>query len=145
METKVCCKCKRELPVDNFSFKNKEKGTRHSLCLDCEKQYKRDWYYRHYKEKETREKFLKRNREYMARVNDMINQHKTSCLICGEDNKCCLDFHHLDPNLKEGAIASIKGRVSSEEIQAEINKCVVLCANCHRKVHAGYINLKNYL
>jgi len=36
-KTKICSKCKRELPIDNFYFHNKEKGQRKSQCKDCER------------------------------------------------------------------------------------------------------------
>ena len=35
METKICSKCGRELPLDQFNFRNKAKGTRRADCKDC--------------------------------------------------------------------------------------------------------------
>jgi hypothetical protein len=58
------------------------------------------------------------------------------CEICGYD-KClsALEFHHLDPMTKE---FNISDRVTTfEDIQAELDKCHLLCANCHREVHDG--------
>ena len=37
MEVKICTKCKRELPVENFRWKNKADNRRHSQCKDCQK------------------------------------------------------------------------------------------------------------
>lgn len=60
-----------------------------------------------------------------------------SCLDCGmsfKDRPECLDFHHLDPSTKEGT----PGKFSSygkKRMLTEINKCVPLCANCHRTRH----------
>lgn len=51
-----------------------------------------------------------------------------------------LDFHH--PGDKESGISKMKRRPKSE-IAKEINRCVVLCANCHRRVHAGVLILEN--
>ena len=49
-----------------------------------------------------------------------------------------LDFHHLDPASKEFDIAmAMNDEWTWEAVLAEIRKCVCLCANCHRKVHAG--------
>ena len=39
METKICTKCGRELPIENFHWRNKEKGTRRSECKDCHNKY----------------------------------------------------------------------------------------------------------
>lgn len=57
------------------------------------------------------------------------------CKICGYD-KClaAIDFHHRDPREKD---FSISLKMSWEAIEAELAKCVALCANCHREVHAG--------
>ena len=56
------------------------------------------------------------------------------CSKCGYD-KCiaALEFHHPDPNVKEGKI--IGSTASLEKQRAEAAKCVLLCANCHREAH----------
>lgn len=71
------------------------------------------------------------------RVDDIKRQ--LECRICGESDIACLDFHHLDPSTKEFDIALASGQQawSWEKVLTEIRKCVCLCANCHRKVHAG--------
>jgi hypothetical protein len=65
------------------------------------------------------------------------------CEICGY-NTCneALEFHHKDPNQKDFGI-SHKGYVKSwEKVKIEIDKCVLLCANCHREVHSGLLIIK---
>jgi hypothetical protein len=59
------------------------------------------------------------------------------CEICGY-SKCieALDFHHLDSFTKDFTISD--RMTSFEAIEAELKKCVLLCANCHREVHAGW-------
>lgn len=58
------------------------------------------------------------------------------CQICGYD-KCpaAFDFHHLDPDEKDFAISEV---MDWERLVVELDKCVLLCANCHREVHAGW-------
>jgi hypothetical protein len=59
-----------------------------------------------------------------------------ACKACGYD-KCiaALEFHHLDPSEKDFAIS---GKIRSwTALEVELKKCVMLCANCHREVHAG--------
>jgi predicted HNH restriction endonuclease len=47
-----------------------------------------------------------------------------------------LEFHHKDPSLKEfGPSGRILKRLSWEKITKEIDKCILLCANCHRELH----------
>ena len=62
------------------------------------------------------------------------------CHFCGY-NKCveALDFHHLDANKKDFGIA-YKGHTKSfDKIRSELDKCVLVCSNCHREIHAGLI------
>jgi uncharacterized protein YabN with tetrapyrrole methylase and pyrophosphatase domain len=58
------------------------------------------------------------------------------CAECGEDHPSCLEFHHLERDDKHGNISSMiyEGR-TRKEIKEEISKCIILCANCHRKLH----------
>lgn len=60
-----------------------------------------------------------------------------SCKICGY-NKCknALEWHHLNPNEKENTPSKLMG-ASWEKVKKELDKCVLLCANCHREVHSG--------
>jgi hypothetical protein len=60
------------------------------------------------------------------------------CLACGY-NKCqnALEFHHVDETKKDFGISSKGYTRSWKAIEAEIDKCLLLCANCHREAHAG--------
>lgn len=60
------------------------------------------------------------------------------CNICGY-SRCikALEFHHLDPSEKDFSLSVVSK--SFESIKPELDKCVLLCANCHREVHAGLI------
>lgn len=62
----------------------------------------------------------------------------SSCSRCNESTPCCLDFHHRDPEVKIAEVAIMARRgFSVLNILVEIEKCDVLCANCHRKEHFG--------
>ena len=69
---------------------------------------------------------------------------KTPCIVCGEDEPCVIDFHHLDESTKEGSINRMRMNAKKADVLKEIEKCVTLCSNCHRKVHAGLINLSTF-
>ena len=62
------------------------------------------------------------------------------CQICGY-NKCdsALEFHHLDPSQKELTLS--KSVYSWDKTKQELKKCICVCANCHREIHEGLINL----
>lgn len=64
------------------------------------------------------------------------------CVVCGEDDPAALDFHHVDPATKSFNVASVGRSKSLQAVDRELAKCVVLCASCHRKVHAGRIELE---
>jgi hypothetical protein len=62
------------------------------------------------------------------------------CYYCPESESICLDFHHRDPSEKSfrmGTAVALGYSVS--RIREEIDKCVVMCSNCHRKLHAGLL------
>ncbi len=86
-----------------------------------------------------KQKYLERNQIAKHRTRDLINAAKSSgCLLCSETTPCALDFHHLHG--KDKNISRMKG-LNDNKILEEIAKCVVLCANCHRKVHSGLISI----
>ena len=64
------------------------------------------------------------------------------CMICGYD-RCpgALDFHHRDPKKKKFGLSDRGLTRSWEKTKKEIEKCVLICANCHREVHAGITQL----
>ena len=65
-----------------------------------------------------------------------IEYKGNKCSVCGY-NKCigALEFHHLDPNEKEFGIAAKGYTRSWEKVKEELDKCVLVCANCHRELH----------
>lgn len=77
------------------------------------------------------ENVTKRRREFKEKL---IKYKGGKCEICGYD-KCvdALEFHHLEPNKKE---FTISGKIISlERAKKEIDKCILVCANCHREIH----------
>ena len=135
----VCMSCGRELPITDFVFKDKKHNRRAPRCKDCDREDKRISYAKHYEN--NREKFIQRRKEFESSNKDFARERKKcGCLIYGEKDIACLDFHHLGD--KEFTISSEMRNKSKEAIQAEIDKCVVLCANCHRKLHFYNLSLE---
>lgn len=64
-----------------------------------------------------------------------------SCVICGERDPDVLEFHHRDPAEKVGRISSFANRMTEKRLREELAKCVIVCANDHRRIHAGKITL----
>lgn len=62
------------------------------------------------------------------------------CQICGYSKYVgALEFHHIDPSQKDFGIASKGYTRSWDKNKEELNKCVLVCSNCHREIHAGVI------
>ena len=87
-----------------------------SLCKQCRIEYSFE------RRKETKLKAI----EYLG----------GKCADCGIiDDPCVYDFHHINPSSKEISFGS-KRSLSFESIKDELDKCVLLCSNCHRKRHS---------
>lgn len=67
-------------------------------------------------------------------------RRRLSCVVCGEDRTACLDHHHhKDREGKKAEVGRlVRAGYALSTIQAEIAKCVVLCANCHRLFHGHH-------
>jgi len=65
--------------------------------------------------------------------------HDSRCQVCGEPTPCCLVFHHIDPKLKFYNITNLWGCRDLNVLADELAKCVIICCNCHAKVHAKQI------
>lgn len=68
---------------------------------------------------------------HLARVNEILKSG--TCFTCGESETCVLDFHHVNPSDKKDSPK--QGYRSWKWIEQELAKCVILCCNCHRRVH----------
>lgn len=95
--------------------------------------------YKHEHYIKNREKYLARNkaRKIKAKQHTDYVKTKRGCLHCGyNEHPAALDFHHRDPNSKD---SNLRNGVGSgwtiERLDKEIEKCDVLCANCHRIEH----------
>lgn len=76
-------------------------------------------------------------------IKELSVQYKGGkCQICGYDTCIgALEFHHLDPTKKDFGIGSKGYTRSWGRVQEELDKCIMVCANCHREIHAGLIDL----
>lgn len=89
-----------------------------------------------------------KNSEYVCnhvkkRKKDLASLFGGRCCICGFDAfQEALEFHHIDPSTKSFGLTDSNAVTKALEKQLEeARKCVLLCANCHRGVHAGYLEL----
>ena len=132
--TKICNKCFHTKPVEEFhQFKDMQDGYRNN-CKVCQNNNTRI-----NKAKRGRDYNNEKSRVYRNTNRERIKAYyggKLTCEHCGLQHSCfsVYDFHHLDPRLKEGRIGVlINGGWTN--IAAELKKCIVLCAICHRVEH----------
>lgn len=98
---------------------------------EARKKYKAEW---HQKNKERRNKKQAEERKQRRVV---FNEYKKTlkCKECGFSHPAALDFHHRNPDEKEYTISQMIVDKPFEYLLEEIEKCDVLCANCHRILH----------
>lgn len=131
---KICKICNDIKDIEAFHVLKEMKDGHRNECKDCKNKLNRE-----NKAKKTKEYNNNKSRLYRQANRDKIIKYFGGKLIC---SRCGLqdpifsvyDFHHLDRNLKTERIGTLinKGWI---KIEAELKKCIVLCANCHRKVH----------
>jgi hypothetical protein len=99
------------------------------------KEKNREYQKKHYSQ--NKEYYLNKAKESKLRVKEQFEQYKKTlkCEVCGENHPATLDFHHKNPSEKEIIISESIWRWSWNSIKKEIDKCSVLCSNCHRKLH----------
>ena len=125
---KKCARCKHVKHINEFSFKNKERGLRQSYCKTCMRNIQREHYKKH--KARYRRKSKKRRDEVSAILNDMKDQ---PCADCGQVYPYyIMDFDHRDEEDKHFNIGTRKYSVSLEKLLEEVEKCDVVCSNCHR-------------
>lgn len=92
------------------------------------------WHYRNVEY--NTERSLRRRQRLRSWVND--RKRKGGCRRCGETDPRCLDYHHSSPEDKSASIGDmITHGHGRESLREEMNKCVILCSNCHRKEHGN--------
>jgi len=108
-----------------MAYKDKEK----------QKEYQRKWIAKKRLTIDLNKHYRDIKRNFLKDIKD-----KLSCMHCDESENICLDFHHRDPSSKVKSVSQmVVFKFSDEKILEEIDKCDVICANCHRKHHAGLL------
>lgn len=124
--TKTCKICKKEKDIREFYEHVSYKDGRMNVCKEC------------HKERVKRSNTKPKEKAKYMRSRAFIDSLKTPCVKCGEDRGWVIQFHHLDNKAKTFNIGSI-GQ-SKESILEEVEKCVCLCANCHKEFHYFFGN-----
>jgi hypothetical protein len=124
---KRCCTCKQIKPLDEFNKRSAAKDGRQWSCRECNKAY----HYAHWERHMSQIKARRKRQREVARafVVDYLRDHP--CVDCGEADIIVLEFDHLRD--KHRNVSYLIGVGEIQRIQEEIEKCEVVCANCHRR------------
>lgn len=126
---KTCPRCQRCLPETDFGVRTN--GKPQHWCRACHCAYQREYY------EQRKDYYLKLQNERVERHRRLLRQAKgVPCADCGcRYPHYVMDFDHRPGEKKcfPLALAAGQTRLSWEKISAEIAKCDVVCANCHRE------------
>ena len=126
----MCGETKQEA---DFAYADMAKGTRQRHCRKCQAWYRRAHYLAN------RDDYIRREVARMAgyRIENrallLAYLLVHPCVDCGETDPVLLDFDHRDPTSKRKEVGRLAATKPWRQVLAEIAKCDVRCANCHRR------------
>lgn len=139
----VCLQCSNDFP-NRIEIDGKVRVlNRRKYCLDCSEFGQHNT--RNFSKSEPsiehiRQQWTERTNRRRRNLKTKAIQYKGGkCCVCGYDScDSALEFHHTDPSTKKFDLTStILARKSWSEIQNELDKCILVCANHHREIEAG--------
>ena len=132
---KICKKCGYEKPLDSFSNNRNKSDGKLVYCKVCKAQIDK-------KSNLNRVKEIKQyNQKKISKKNLIVefwkNELGGKCKKCNESRLHVLDFHHLEENSKRTTVSELVQRFGNNNplIKQEVEKCILLCSNCHRDFH----------
>lgn len=130
---KECNNCKKIKPLSSFGKLSKNKDGLNNKCKECKRTY--DNKFHNSRSQSTKELKYEAQKLRVNNIRSFLNTYLDGkcCNQCGDSRKVVLEFHHLrdkEFNIADGI------RKSINKIKKEIEKCEILCANCHRVVTA---------
>jgi hypothetical protein len=131
---KHCSRCDKDKPKTDFGSNKSKKDGLQTFCKECACKYASG----HYKKGDIKKKHLQtvneRRKIVVQRNRELVLEYLRSnpCVDCGEADPIVLEFDH-QRDKKMGVSRLILGGYPEKTILDEIAKCVVRCANCHRR------------
>lgn len=154
-----------------FPVYKKGRGGFFSWCLACDREKAKEYRRKHRKERmeqskawhqNNRSRVIEYQRKYRKENRELLNKWRREashrdrivwrdlvremgldkCIKCGyNESFAAIDFHHVDPKMKEAKLAYIIALKPTMEriaqFKKEVSKCIPLCSNCHRELHWG--------
>lgn len=122
IETRKCPVCKKVKSESEF-YRNKGSDQPKGMCKRC-----------------IVDDTIERQRQTKIKA---VEYKGGCCQKCGY-NKClnALEFHHLDPSEKDFSVSQFRLKKWDNRIISELDKCILVCANCHREIH--YLDRRDF-
>jgi hypothetical protein len=129
-EMKICSACLNEKPVDEF---NSRRGALQSKCKECQRAYHRLYY------ELNKSRFIETNRRNKDRQRKRLRTilwdvKQVPCQDCGGTfHPWVMELDHREGTKKDAPVANLVSKGCTDaRLLEEIEKCDVVCANCHR-------------
>lgn len=124
-----CSGCKRNLPETEFAWRDKARTRRASRCRRCQREYGKAWY--HANADHRRAQIAAHNERTRRERIAYLRRYKADrgCADCGEDDPIVLEFDHR----RDKSFTIGNNSRGWSVVLAELEKCDVVCANCHRR------------
>ena len=117
---RVCPRCKNSVDISEF-YQRRGKAGSSCYCKTC-----------------TKSETLERVRKFKSLI---VEYKGGKCERCGYDKyQGALEFHHVDPTKKDFSMAHLNKYRFDDRIKFELDKCILVCANCHREIHNEIVN-----
>ena len=120
------------LPLSEFHLRHDKNATYRSDCKKCQSQWHHEYYVKNrdrYREHQRRNQPKRRHRNRQRLFEYLADK---CCIDCGETDRIVLELDHVQGQ-KEFNVGSMVSMFSWKRIEQELEKCVVRCANCHRR------------
>jgi hypothetical protein len=129
----TCCGPDEKLPAEAFYRSASRSDGLSSQCRECHHAVQRRYHARNAKAERSRTRRRKRRLRDQNRASVLQYLQTHPCVDCGESDPVVLEFHHVRGE-KHDAVACMLRDHEWWRIAEEIDKCTVLCANCHRRL-----------
>jgi len=118
-DKRICSKCKEDKRLDEFYSRRNGEGNS-VYCKKCSNEESRE-----------------RARRFKIKC---VEYKGGKCEKCGYKKYIgALQFHHLDPSKKDFGLAAVKTHSFNDKIKLELDKCILVCANCHFEIHGSLV------
>lgn len=125
---KTCHKCKKQLPQEKFGKNSNRPDGLQTACKACKKKLNRDWYLNNkQRRKELNKRYQKKLQEFY------IKARSKPCADCGKQyHWVVMEFDHTGNDKFMNVSLMKKNGYPIERLKEEINKCDLVCSNCHQ-------------